>query len=93
MYAIKPQGINPENQVRFNGYRQADIDTINISDKDSIDRYINSNKEILEPDYVNGERTFLPFLLGTFKKTINVLSRDSIKDDARKIREGLDLIV
>lgn len=87
--AIKPQF---EHKISFKGYRQ-NIDAMSLinADKYARDNFIKAS-ESLGTDYVQGERAILPFLMDTIRRTVNAMSSHKLSAEARKVREGLDII-
>ncbi|EKE02902.1 MAG: hypothetical protein ACD_20C00317G0037 [uncultured bacterium] len=87
--AVRPQS---EHKVAFEGYR-SNIDAVSLinADKYARDSFIKAS-ESLGNDYVQGERSILPFLMDTIRRTVNAMSSHKLSAEARKVREGLDII-
>ncbi|OGI02598.1 MAG: hypothetical protein A2287_10290 [Candidatus Melainabacteria bacterium RIFOXYA12_FULL_32_12] len=82
----------PKLDVSF-GYRETynPIDVIN-ADEYARNKFIKASQPISGPDYVQGERSIIPYLLDMVRGTIRAMSSNSLSPEARKVREGLDII-
>ena len=78
--------------LNFKGIRETDPNIIAISSPETQKMYEAANKVLENPDYVMNEKSLFGLFGEKTQQFINALSNKQTQEDAKKVKQGLDII-